>query len=391
MSSSSDRRKKAAATARKKRSAKASERRSKLSKSSSKSKMGNKSSSSSSKKKTSSSSSSSSSRSSSGNRSSNDPNKYPYSYGGKSYQNKADATAAAKATPNQRTTEKQFDQTDVQQSDADFEKKYGVSREEFDNNQQKSQAQGSGSYNSSDLKKTPEFRAMSKEDQEVALLIFGAIASGDEIQAKRFIEGFEAYAKMNDPYFASQLRMASDAIQRGYVAIDKEAEFAENQIIKRQDDLEQDYQSKKEFLSLEQASAMREVQRSYGQNLDNLQTNMAATGFTQSSRRAKKRGILDEATGDLRESKNRAFNYQQTQSDNSLARSTRDNASETARLKRVTEENKLDFLRTKEAKVGTANLPDLGGDAPAPLGDIYGSIPEQKLQNSISAAQSFIF
>ena len=102
------------------------------------------------------------------------------------------------------------------------------------------------------------------------------------------MDAFDVAKAQNDPYFAQQMRLAVDAIERGYVKIEDQAEFDENQMKKRLADLEQDYQSKKEFMSLEQASTMREIERAYGQNLEDLQQGMAATGFTQSSRRAKK-------------------------------------------------------------------------------------------------------
>ena len=196
-------------------------------------------------------------------------------------------------------------------------------------------------------------------------------------------------SKINDPYFKQKLRLAIDGIKRGYVSIDKEAEFKEEQLIKRREDLEQDYQSKKDFMSLEKASVMRDIQRGYDKNIENVQNNLAATGFTQSSRRAKKETLLNETTGDLRESKNRGFAFQQKKDDRRLSRGQRDSQDEIKRLKQLTEEGKLDFLRKAEGAVGTDNLPSLGG--PDPLGGIYGSLPEDQLQNSISAATSYVF
>ena len=302
---------------------------------------------------------------------SDDPDKYPYMYNGISYAVKADATAVARGEVSAPSVSSQSTSNNTTTSSGSDE------------------PQG-GTYDPSELKKSAEFKALSSEDQQAVLAVFGAVASNDQKQAARLTDAFKAAAKINDPYFAQQLNLAVDAIERGYVSIDKEAEYSEMQLKRRQEDLEQDYQSKKDFMSLEQASVMREIQRAYDQNLENLQNNLAATGFTQSSRRAKKEAFLNEATGDLRESKNRSFAYEQSKEDAALARGQRDTASEVARLKELTEQNKLDFLRKGEEQVGSDNLPRLSG-APDKLGDIYGSIPEQKLQNTISAATSFVF
>lgn len=245
-------------------------------------------------------------------------------------------------------------------------------------------------YSNTGLTSSAEYKALSKEDQDAVLAVFNAVANNDQTQANRLAEAFKAASKINDPYFAQQLRLATDAIERGYVELDKQAEFEETQIKRRLDDLKNDYATKKNFLSLEQASVMKEIERNYTENLGALQENLAASGFTQSSRRIKKEAILDEVTGDLRTSKNRAFAFEGEQADTALARGERDTAAEIQRLKELTEKGKLDFLRKAEAEVGTKNLPTLSG-GPAPLGGIYGSLPEEKLSNTIAAAKSFVF
>jgi len=202
-------------------------------------------------------------------------------------------------------------------------------------------------WDDSDFKNSPEYKALSAEDQEAVLAVFGAIAGNDATQAQRLTDAFKAAGKINDPYFAQQLRLAVDAIERGYVSIDKE--------------------------------------------VDTLQQNLSASGFGSSSRRAKKEGFLNEATGDMRESTNRSFAYQQEQGELALGRSQRDTAKEVARLKEITKEGKLDFLRQAESKVGSKGLPNLGVGAPDPLGGIQGSLAEERLTNTINSASSFVF
>ena len=292
-------------------------------------------------------------------RSSSNPGKYKYSFGGRSYENKSDARDAAR--------------------DGDSKSNRGRDDDE-----------STKDWDSSDFEASAEYQALNADDREAVLAVFEVIAGNDVKQAKRLTEAFAAASKINDPYFAQQTRLATDAIERGYVSMENEADFAEQQLSNRLKDFKEDYDNKKEFLTLEQASTMRGIERQYTQELETTRQNLAASGFGSSSRRIKKEKLLNDSTGDLRESTNRNFAFQETQNKLGLDRSVRDNEQETARLKELTAEGKLDFLRKEEKKVGSGNLPDLAG-APDELGDIYGSLPEEKLQNTINSATSFVF
>ena len=246
-------------------------------------------------------------------------------------------------------------------------------------------------YDDSGLLNSDEYKRLPKDQQEVLRTMLEVISGNDQKKAVRLIESFKAMQKINDPYFAQQLGLAIDGIKRGYVAIDKQAEFEELQMRTRLKDLKADYESKKSFMNLEQAQMMKDIQTGYEQNLETLQTGLAESGFTSSSRRVQKEGILNEATGDLRESKNRAFAYETNALDEVLGRSERDTANEVARLAELTKAGKLDFLRSAEKQIGSDALDDLNLDGAAPLGGIYGDINEKKLQDTISSMSSFVF
>ena len=288
-------------------------------------------------------------------RSSSNPDKYKYGYGGRSYENKADATAASRSDGGSSTS--------------------NTDDSEFD---------------SSEVENLSGFKDLNADNKEAILAIFGVVAGNDKKKAEKMIEAFAATSALNDPYFDQRLRIATDTIERGYVKIGDEEDFREQQLSNRLKDFKKDYDNKKEFLTLEQASAMRGIERQYEQDLSATQQNLAASGFGSSSRRVKKEGYLNEATGDLRESTNRNFSYQQEQNQLNMDREARNNSQEVERLNELTAAGKLDFLRDAEAQVGSGNLPSLSG-APDELGDIYGSLPEEKLQNSISSATSFVF
>jgi hypothetical protein len=245
-------------------------------------------------------------------------------------------------------------------------------------------------YDATNLQKSASFRALNKADQQAVLSVFNAVASNDKKQAERLIKGFETASKINDPYFKQQLRLATDAIKRGYTAIDDEADYSERQAKTRLRDLKEDFERRKDFLTVEEATQLKAIERQYEQDLDTTRNTLASAGFGSSSKRIEQEKLLDEATGDLRASTKRKFAYEIDNSRDNLQRETRDTNREVRRLNELTKANKLNFLRKAEEQVGTANLPRLSG-APSPLGDVYGSLPEQRLKNTLESALGFVF
>lgn len=247
-------------------------------------------------------------------------------------------------------------------------------------------------YDTSVLTSSDEFKTLNADDQEAVLAVFDAIASNDQVKAKRLAEAFKVSSKLNDVYFGQKFRLAADEIERGYVEIDKEAEFKAAQAENRLADIRKDYASKKDFMSLEEASTLKDIEREYTGNLETLQTGLAEAGFTSSSRRVQKEKILDEATGSLRESKQRGFAYERGTLDETLGRSERDTQQELNRLAEITKAGKLDFLRKAESRIGSKGLQEIGLPSGTPLiGGVYGELPEEKLQNTISSMQGLVF
>ena len=241
-----------------------------------------------------------------------------------------------------------------------------------------------------ELRNSVEFKALNTDDQSAVLAVFNAIASNDSAQANRLTSAFKAATKMNDPFFKEQLRIATDAIERGYVSIGDEADFKEKQIKQRLTDIRTDYAAKKDYLSLEQASQMRSIERQYSTDLDTTRQDLAASGKSSSSQRVQKEKLIEDSYGDLRESSGRKFSFDQNAEDQNLSRNERDTQSELSRLSELTKAGKLDFLRKAEQQVGSKALPSLDTSY-NPLGNVYGEIPRNKLQDTLSAATSFVF
>lgn len=244
------------------------------------------------------------------------------------------------------------------------------------------------------LLNSDEFKTLPPDQQEIVKQVYELIATNNQEQAQKLAAAFKTSAAISDPFFRQELRLAADAVERGFVSIEKEEEFKLEQIRNRKADLEQDLSTQKEFLNLEEANALRQIDRQFDQDIKATRQTLASRGFSSSSRRSETEQLLEESTGDLRESTTRKFGLQKTEIDRTAERAQRDTQSEIERLREITTENKLDFLRSGEAQIGTDNLnktlPNLSGDV-APLGDIVGDIPRQQTEDIIRGAQNLIF
>ena len=137
-------------------------------------------------------------------------------------------------------------------------------------------------------------------------------------------------------------------------------------------------------------SALAGIERVYTQQLQSTRDSLAASGFTQSTRRANQENLLQEEKSSLVESQQRQLAYNTSTLDQQLASSQRDTQQEIQRLSDVATQQKTDLLRTAESQLGTSNLPNLNTDI-SPLGGITGSLPQQQLQDTLNAAVGFTF
>jgi hypothetical protein len=250
-----------------------------------------------------------------------------------------------------------------------------------------------GQFDDTELRKSKSFKLLSADQQEAVISVYQAIASNDLDQANRLSGAFDAATALSEPYFKEELRLAKDAVVRGYVAIDEEEEFKQVQLQNRLKDLREDILSQKSFLSFEEQSTLKNIEKSYQNELDVTQQNLAATGKTRSSQRVKTEQFLAESAGDLRESTTRRFGLERLELDRNLERSERDTQTELERLAEVTKSDRTDFLRNKEAEIGSTALAGLGLNTRgiAPLGNIVGDIQRRQMSDVLSGVNNLVF
>lgn len=298
---------------------------------------------------------------------------------------KASTTAKYETTDGRRFTDK-ADATEHQRK----LNAAGKGRETTNVKEKKEEEVADDGLSYDELIASSEYNALPKDQQEVVRAVFGAIGANNVESAKRLVSAFEAAEKLADPFFKQQIRLAKDAVERGFVAVDQELEFEKMQAERRLQDLRTDIETQSEYLTLEETNDLKSLEREYKQNLDTTRQNLAATGMSSSSIRAEKEQILEDVTGDLRESTQRRFGYQRSQLRNQLTRNERDVSSEIARLTEVAKQNKTTLFRQAEEKLGSGNLPSLNFDV-KPLGNVIGSIEQDRQNDVIGAVKNLIF
>ena len=230
---------------------------------------------------------------------------------------------------------------------------------------------------------------LSADQKEAVSSIYDAITNNDADMAERIKAAMKSATEFSDPYFKAQIRLVTDALDRGLSSKEGDLAYKETQLSNTLKDLNDDIAIAKDNLSFEQTQELKGLAQSYEKTLENTRQDLASVGKSSSSIRSKAEGLMKQNYEGLVESTNRAFNTKTTTLANQGSRTARDTSLEIDRLRKLTEEGKLDLLRTAEEKVGSTGLADLGYQNL--LGGVGGDIERQKVLDATSFANSFIF
>jgi len=219
--------------------------------------------------------------------------------------------------------------------------------------------------------------------------IYDAVESNDADTASRIQVAMKAASEFSDPYFKAQIRLATDSLQRGLTGKEGDLAFAESEKKAALDELRTSTSASKDLLSFEHQQELKNLATKYETDIETTQQNLAATGFTSSSRRARAEGILAEQNQGFVESSTKKYGYETGRLERGLVASETSTAAVVENLRRLNEEGKLDLLRQTEEKVGSSTLGGLGyGNL---LGDVGGSIERQKVLDQFQFASNFVF
>ena len=217
--------------------------------------------------------------------------------------------------------------------------------------------------------------------------VYNATVEGDADKAARIAKAMSAASEFSSPYFKAQIRLATDALQRGLSAKEGDLSFAEQQQRSALEELQANTAASKDQLSFQHAQELQGLARKYETDLSTTQDNLASAGFTSSSKRSRAESLLAEQNQGLVESSNKQFNYQTGNLDRSLSYQQQNTQAQIENLRRLAEEGKLDLLRQTEQSVGSTNLSGYNNL----LGNIGGEIPRAQAQDQLSFASNFVF
>jgi hypothetical protein len=229
---------------------------------------------------------------------------------------------------------------------------------------------------------------LSDDDKKAITAYYGALANNNEEEAQRLAANLELGATFADPIFKQKIAIVTDGLVRNFNSIGDNLIFQERQLSQRLQDLRADIEYAGANLTLDEQAELRALERSYSETLATTQDNLAASGFTTSSRRTTREGILADQRGDLVESTRRRFASQQKSLTDQLAREERDTQQEVERLRNLSQEQKVDLARKAEEILGSDRIDSsLAGTGVTKLGGLTGSA-EIERRNDIA---QFVF
>lgn len=226
-------------------------------------------------------------------------------------------------------------------------------------------------------------------DQKAAIqAIYDAVGTNDVAKANQLASAFTAATQYSSPYFKAQTQAAIDALTRGISAQEGDLSYREKQLQNALDKVKADTAASQGNLDLKHQRELQHYATKLEQNLNDTRDQMAAAGFTTSTRRARAEQIVNQGNENLVESANQNYNYQTAQNQRDTAYNTQNTAEQIANLQRQAAENKTTLARKAESAVGSDYLSGLGYDT---LGGQPGSINTNATKDALSFANNFVF
>lgn len=234
-------------------------------------------------------------------------------------------------------------------------------------------------------------------DQRAAIqAVYDSVSVNDIAKAQQVTEAMAAATKYSDPYFKAQISLVTDALSRGLAAQEGDLDFRMTSLQNALTSLQDNIAASKDHLSFQHQQELQQLARKYTADMEATANQMAATGFTTSSRRTRTEDMIGEINEGAVESSNRNLAYQTGNLNRQLSATEQDTALQLQNLQRLAAEGKIDLLRGAEEQVGTNNLAALGytgllGQTSGTT--IGGQIPRQQTQDALSFAANsgFVF
>lgn len=210
---------------------------------------------------------------------------------------------------------------------------------------------------SAELLNDPAFQQLT-DDQKLVALYQEKIQREDNVQKQAWMEeALNEAIEQSEPYMKNELRIAQDEVKRGFAEAKGDYKTSAEILNRRIDNIEQDLEENKEFLSMEQQAELSRVAQGYEIQRDNLVETHALSGMTFSTKRqlAEKR-MTDEEKG-IVESTKRQYNKKIADLQKEADRGDLEAQKQLEDLQRQLNEDLTRMGREFEEEYGTENLP----------------------------------
>lgn len=230
---------------------------------------------------------------------------------------------------------------------------------------------------------------LSDDQKKMAQEAYNIVSKNDKAKANRLLAGFQAGLEYSSPYFKAQAAIVTKSLSEALISTDGDLSFKEKQIKNTLDELTANIAASKDYLDFTQTKELQDLAKTYQQELENTQQELAATGKTSSSVRTKAESMLNQQNEGLVQSTQRKFSYQTGNLDRQFANEKQSRAQELQYLKDKATQERIAKIRQAEEQVGSKALQDLGYDNL--IGGVGGQIPQAQVKDALSYAGSFVF
>jgi hypothetical protein len=211
------------------------------------------------------------------------------------------------------------------------------------------------------IKNDPSFQALTPDQQEIVMYNYEVQLANNEAKATALANALSQATAQADPYWKNLFAIATDEILQQFEQAkgDYESSLARQQeIIKN---IENDLTNNKQYYTLEQQKELSDLMKGYQSSVEGVIANAADRGLTFSTKRKIAEQKLAEENQGLVESSQRTYNKQMLDLQNEASRGNLQAQQEIADLQRRMQETQQNIGLSAEAKLGTANMPNIPG------------------------------
>ena len=210
---------------------------------------------------------------------------------------------------------------------------------------------------SPELLNDPAFQQLT-DDQKMAASYQEKIQREDNIQKQAWKEeALNEAIEQSEQDMRNELRIAQDEVKRGFAEAKGDYKTSAEILNRRVDNIRQDLEENKEFLSIEQQAELSKIAQGYEIQRDNLVEAHALSGMTFSTKRQLAEKRMTEEEKGIVESTKRQYNKKIADLQKDAERGDEEAQKQLEDLQRQLNEDLTRMGREFEEEYGTENLP----------------------------------